>query len=170
MRRTIIVVVGLFTIVGVAAPVQATVATKRKPPVALAGTVNDKGTGAAHRGAAKISQHDFSFTKTFVKVKAGTTVSVTVKNKGNAQHTFTVDAASGDTPIVDEQLSPGDSVTFDVSVPGDGSAVAFYCRFHVGSGMQGALFSQAGTRAQESDRKKASTGDGRYGDSSGNGY
>ncbi len=80
-----------------------------------------------------------------MKAKAGSTVHVTVKNEGSAEHTFTIDKQD-----VDEQLAPGETVKVDVKIPSNGKSVAFYCRFHAGMGMQGALYSKGGGAAKSS--------------------
>jgi plastocyanin len=141
------------TVVGLAGPATASTATKTKPPVKLDGKVNNKGKATVSGNAVEIEQDDFFFKPTFLKAKAGSTVQVTVKNGGGAEHTFTIDKQD-----IDEQLAPGDSVKVDVTIPSNGKPVAFYCRLHVSSGMQGALYSKGGGAAKSG------------GDSDGGGY
>ena len=107
--------------------------TTEAPPVALEGTVNNKGTATLSSGALTITQEDFSFSPTFVKAGAGATVAITLKNAGQNQHTFTIDSLS-----VDQVVQPGQTATVNLRLPAGGN-VAFYCRFHKGSGMQGAF-------------------------------
>lgn len=102
-------------------------------PVQLSGTVTNKGTVTASGGKIEIDAKDLFFQPTFVKATGGSTLSVTVKNAGSNQHTFTIDGAG-----IDKSLAPGESVTVSVNVPKTGS-MNFYCRFHRGVGMQGAI-------------------------------
>jgi plastocyanin len=119
----------------------AAVAAKSKPPVKLPGKVNVKGTATATGNAIELDQRDYSYTPTFVKISAGASaITVTVKNMGSVQHTFTVPAEQ-----IDKVLNPGDSVTVTVTIPGSG-AILFYCRFHQTLGMQGAFFDKNGAK------------------------
>ena len=119
----------------------ATVAAKSKPPVKLSGKVNAKGTATATGNVIELDQRDYSYTPTYVQIPAGATaITVTVKNLGQNQHTFTVPAEQ-----IDKILNPGDSVTVTVTIPGPG-ALAFYCRFHKSLGMQGAFFDKKGAK------------------------
>ena len=121
-----------FPIVASATP------TATKPPVKLEGKVNDKGTKTAKDNEIEVEQDDFYFEPTFIKAKKGTTLKVELENEGNTAHTFTIDSLN-----VDKEVQPGKKATVKVKVPSTGS-VAFYCRFHQGQGMQGAIFSKAG--------------------------
>jgi len=119
----------------------ASVAVKAKPPVKLSGKVNVKGTATATGNTIELDQRDYSYTPTFVKIPAGaSSITVTVKNMGSTQHTFTVPAEQ-----IDKVLNPGESVTVTVTIPGPG-AIAFYCRFHRSLGMQGAFFDKKGAK------------------------
>jgi plastocyanin len=142
---------GGFSVANASAP------TKDKPPVKISGDVNNHGTGKVKGDAVTLATHDFYFEKTFIKGKQGTTVGVTIENKGSVAHTFTIDAQG-----VDEELAAGDSVDVDVKIPKNGKAANFYCRFHVASGMQGALFSKAGG-ASSAKKKADDSGSGGYG-------
>jgi len=76
---------------------------------------------------------DFYFGPTVLEGDAGQTLTLTLHNEGDAPHTFTIDGA------VDEELEPGaEGVSVDVAYP-DTGALVFYCRFHRGQGMLGAL-------------------------------
>jgi len=108
-------------------------ATTEAPPVTLEGIVNNKGTTTLSSGALTITEQEFSFTPTFVKAGAGATVAITLKNAGQSQHTFTIDSLS-----VDQVVAPGATATVDLRLPAGGT-VAWYCRFHKSSGMQGAF-------------------------------
>jgi plastocyanin len=142
-------------------------ATKSSPPVKIPGKVTVTGTGTATGGAITLEQRDFAFSPTFVKVPAGTTsLAVTVKNTGQAQHTFTVPKAG-----IDHVLNPGD--TFQTTVPISGGGVLFYCRFHKSQGMQGAFYTKKGAKISATGSAKSSSGSGSSGGSSsggGSGY
>jgi plastocyanin len=116
--------------------------TKSKPPVTLQGKVTNKGTTTVKKGKVSVEIDDFYFKSTFLKAKPGTTVTVSLKNEGNTQHTFTIDALG-----VDQTLNPDQKATVTVTLPASG-ATNFYCRFHgptaTNQGMQGAFFSQKG--------------------------
>lgn len=111
----------------------ASASTTEAPPAAFEGAVNNKGTTTLSAGALSIEQSDFAFSPTFVKATAGATVAVTLKNVGKAEHTFTIDSLS-----VDQVVQPGATATVNLRLPAGGT-VAWYCRFHKSSGMQGAF-------------------------------
>lgn len=103
------------------------------PPVSLAGPTNDHGTKTAARGL-EVEADDFYFGPTFIKATAGQTFTVELKNEGKATHTFTSTALG-----IDEELQPGQKKTVTLTAPQTGNAL-FFCRFHQGQGMQGAVF------------------------------
>jgi plastocyanin len=102
-------------------------------PVALEGATNNHGTKDA-KDKLEVEADDFYFGPTFVKASSGQQFSVQLKNDGKATHTFTITALG-----VDVQVGPGESRTFTVTAPKNGS-VEFHCRFHQSQGMQGAVF------------------------------
>jgi plastocyanin len=116
--------------------------TKSKPPVTLQGKVTNKGTTTVKKGKVSVEADDFYFKSTFLKAKPGTTVTVSLKNEGKTQHTFTIDALG-----IDQTLNPDQKATVTVTLPASG-ATNFYCRFHgptgTNQGMQGAFFSKNG--------------------------
>jgi plastocyanin len=63
---------------------------------------------------------------------------VTLENEGTMPHTFTIDAAK-----VDVTVQPDTKGTATVKLPASG-ALAFYCKFHQATGMQGAFFDKPG--------------------------
>lgn len=114
------------------------------PPVKLAGTTNSHGIeDVADEGDAGVDVEldDFYFGPTFVKAKAGQSLSFALENEGANPHTFTT--ATG----IDEQLAPGDKKTVKVTVAASGVLV-FYCRFHQSQGMQGAVYLKEGDSAE----------------------
>jgi plastocyanin len=103
-------------------------------PVSLPGSVEDHGSGSVESsGDLDLELDDTYFAPTFVDAPAGSTVKVTLENEGKLAHTFTIDGTD-----VDEQVAAGEEKTVEVTLPATGS-LRFYCRFHVGSGMQGAF-------------------------------
>jgi len=144
-------------LVGLVGTAGATSPAKPKPPVKLDGTVNNKGTKTVKGGAVTIEQDDYYFKPTFLKAKGGTTVKVTVKNDGRALHSFTIDSQK-----IDKTLSHGATTTVNVTIPTNGTPVVFYCRFHVGSGMQGAFFTKSAGKAPSTSSGSGSSGSGGY--------
>jgi plastocyanin len=126
----------------VAGPALADVPTKSKPPVSLQGKVTNKGTATVKNAKVSVEADDFYFKSTFLKAKPGTTVTVSLKNEGKTQHTFTIDGLG-----VDQTLNPDQKATVTVTLPASG-ATHFYCRFHgpqgTNQGMQGAFFTKNG--------------------------
>jgi plastocyanin len=116
--------------------------TAAAAPVSLSGKVTDKGTkDATSASELELEADNFYFNPTFIKVKAGQKLTLQLKNEGSAPHTFTSTELG-----VDKELKPGDTATIDITVP-SADAVAFFCRFHQGGGMQGALFTKEGATA-----------------------
>jgi plastocyanin len=109
-----------------------------KAPVALAGTVNNKGTkDISSAGAStklEVELDDFYFEPTFIKVAPDQKVTIELKNEGSVAHTFTLTALD-----IDQEVQPGQKAEVTVTAPASGNA-AFFCRFHKDSGMQGAFF------------------------------
>ena len=103
----------------------------------LSGSVNDKGTQTVSGSTLKLEADDFYFKPTFIDAKPGTKLTVTIENEGQNTHTFTIDSAK-----VDEEMSPGKDATVTVTVPSSGN-LNFYCRFHRGQGMQGAIVAKS---------------------------
>jgi plastocyanin len=82
----------------------------------------------------EVEADDFYFGPTVLEGEAGQTLSLSLHNEGGASHTFTIDEAG-----IDEELPSGaDGIEIDVTFP-DSGALVFYCRFHRGGGMLGAL-------------------------------
>jgi plastocyanin len=104
------------------------------PPVSLAGATSDHGTKTAS-GTMEVELDDFYFEPTFIKAEAGQRITVMLHNEGQAPHTFT----STELGNVDEELPPGARKEITVTAPQSGQAV-FFCQFHRGQGMQGAVF------------------------------
>jgi plastocyanin len=158
MRKMLVLAIVATTGLGVGAiGVAGASAPEKKPPVKLDGKVNNKGTASARGSAIEIEADDFFFDATFIRATKDQTVSVTVKNEGSATHTFTADDGS-----FDEQVSPGEKATLEVTIPSNGKPVAFHCDFHASSGMKGAFFTKAGAKASKpgSSGTSSDSGDG----------
>jgi plastocyanin len=128
------------------------------PPVTLAGTVNDHGTtDLGSKAELAVEQDDFYFNPTFIKAAPGSTVKIGLHNEGSTAHTFTIDALK-----VDTTLQPGGNVDVMLRMPASG-ALAFYCRFHRGQGMQGALYGATGDTVAPGASSSSSDDGGAYG-------
>jgi plastocyanin len=76
---------------------------------------------------------DNSFEPTTITGKAGSTVKVELKNKGQREHNFVIDSQK-----ISKDVEPGEDATVSVKIPDSGS-VQFYCEYHKGLGMVGTL-------------------------------
>jgi predicted lipoprotein with Yx(FWY)xxD motif len=137
-----LVSIAVALVAGFAGPV--TAKTTAKAPVQLSGKFNNKGTKTARNDKIAIEVDDYYFEPTFIKATPGSTLTVSLKNEGKMEHTFTVPGQP-----VDVDLQPDARGTATVTVPADG-ALVFFCRFHGPNGtdgdlgMQGAVFTKAG--------------------------
>jgi len=111
-------------------------------PVQLNGQVSDKGTkDIASAGASptvEVEMNENYFSPTFIKAAPGAEVTLQLKNEGQKSHTFTLTDGK-----VDQTFEKGKSGEVKVTVPQSGT-VAFYCKFHRATGMQGGLFTGEG--------------------------
>jgi plastocyanin len=103
---------------------------------------------------------DFYFEPTVLIGDPGQTTSIELENEGEQTHTFTLDDGS-----VDEELQPESKVEVDVTWPDSGN-LRFFCRFHEGSGMIGALSVEGDLGASAAVQQESGGG----GDDSGPGY
>jgi plastocyanin len=128
---------------------------KASKPVTLSGKVNNKGTkdiSSKATASLELEADDYYFEPTFVKVKAGEKVTITLKNEGSATHTFTSTGLS-----IDQQVAPGKSAKFTVTVPSSGNAFQFHCNFHQSMGMQGAFYTKAGATVTAASKTSTPT-------------
>jgi len=123
----------------------ATVAAKSKPPVKLGGKVNNHGTKAVKGTSIEVEQDDYYFEPTFIKAKPGTSVTLELKNEGKTEHNFSITGMN-----ISQDVMPDQKATVTVTVPASGH-LAFFCRFHQSFGMQGAIFTKAGTTTAKSN-------------------
>ena len=143
MRKLFALTVAAAAAVTITAGIALAGAPTKSPPVTLEGKVTNKGEKSVKKGKITIDENDFFYKSTFIKAKPGSQVTVKLKNRGDAPHTFTIPGLG-----IDRELTAGKSATVAVTLPTDG-ALAFYCRFHGapptgGQGMQGAFFSKKG--------------------------
>jgi plastocyanin len=108
-------------------------ASTAKAPVQLSGQVNNRGTKTATGGKIAVEADDYYFSPTFIKAKPGSTLTIEIKNEGTMLHSYTIDAAK-----VDALIPAGKKGQVTVTVPKSGN-LNFYCKFHKGLGMQGAI-------------------------------
>jgi plastocyanin len=132
-----------------------TKAASSGPPVQLSGNVTDKGTkDATGKSSFEVEVDDFYFNPTFIKATPGQKLSLEVKNEGKASHTFTSTELG-----IDKELKAGETATIDITVP-NADATVFFCRFHQGSGMRGAVYTKEGASASGSSATTVASGNG----------
>ena len=110
--------------------------------------------GTGHETPVEVTADDFAFEPATIDGEAGETLTLEIENAGDAPHTFTVDELD-----VDEEIPPGESVEVEVTVP-DSGGVDFYCRFHEGRGMKGAIGTGGGADTEEAPTTTAESGGG----------
>ena len=98
----------------------------------------DAGAGSGDGATAKpaaldVEATDFAFAPATLSAPAGSAVKLTLRNSGDAPHTFTSDVLD-----VDEQAEAGKSVEVSFTMPDSGS-VEFVCTLHEAQGMKGAI-------------------------------
>jgi plastocyanin len=80
--------------------------------------------GAGKPETATVEAYDYRFEPTTLNLTPGANVTVTLVNKGDSPHTFTVDDLD-----VNVEAQPGESQSVSFTAPESG-AVAFHCHFH----------------------------------------
>lgn len=101
----------------------------RTPTPTPAGGGATPGAGAA---TVTVRALDFSFDPGRISVQPNQPVTVTVRNEGQAPHTFTISELN-----VDVVVQPGQTMT--ATFTPQAASYTFICRFHRGAGMQGTL-------------------------------
>jgi plastocyanin len=97
----------------------------------LSGPLQDHGFEAVQNGTLALDAGDTFFAPTCVR---GTgTVTLTVRNTGSALHNFSVTSLK-----IDKDVPVGQTITLTLQLPASGT-VAFFCKYHVSAGMQGAF-------------------------------
>ena len=81
----------------------------------------------------EVEMYDDYFKPKSITGKPGQTVKVELKNEGQNEHNFKIDGQKADADV-----STGKTATVSVVIPKSGS-VQFYCEYHKGLGMVGAV-------------------------------
>jgi plastocyanin len=132
---------------------------------AAQGTVSIAGEEATNHGSQDVSGmsefqlelDDFYFGPTVLEGEAGQQLALGLHNEGGVSHSFTIDG------VIDEELPSGaDGISVDVSFPQSG-ALVFYCKFHRGQGMLGALSVGGSLETSQSTDPADSDSSGGYG-------
>jgi plastocyanin len=76
---------------------------------------------------------DFKFVPPKLRGTVGAPIEITLKNNGRVSHTFTIDEFN-----VDTEVAAGEKTTLTV-LPSEPGEFNYYCRFHEGRGMRGAI-------------------------------
>src|SRR4029077_8271847 len=74
-------------------------ASSKSPPVTLTGKLTNKGTVTAKHNQVSLEADEYYFDGTFVKANAGKTLTVSIKNEGKLEHTFTVPGQNVDVDL-----------------------------------------------------------------------
>jgi len=109
----------------------------------------------------EVTAKDFSFVPPKLRGTVGAPIEITLKNTGRASHTFTIDEFN-----VDTEVAPGEETTLAV-LPAEPGEFNYYCRFHEGRGMRGAITT---TGEDVSDGGAAAPSDSPLGDTDGYEY
>ena len=94
---------------------------------------NNHGSASVSENEAKVELDDFYFEPTVLKGKPGQRVTLELENEGKTEHNFSIDSQS-----VDKDIEAGEDAKVTVTIPKSG-VVSFYCKYHKGMGMAGAL-------------------------------
>jgi plastocyanin len=81
----------------------------------------------------EMTAKDFSFVPPKLRGTVGAAIEITLKNTGTAAHTFTIDEFN-----VDTEVAAGQETTLTM-LPAEPGEFNYYCRFHEGAGMRGAI-------------------------------
>ncbi len=98
----------------------------------LTGNVKDRGTAAATGTTLAIEADDFFFAPTCETGVQPGTITMVVKNTGEALHNVSIA-----TQNIDVDVAPGETITVQVKV--DKDALPYVCKYHRTSGMVGSL-------------------------------
>lgn len=98
----------------------------------LTGNVKDRGAAKATGSTLAVEAGDFFFAPTCETGVPSGTVSMVVKNTGQALHNVSIAAQN-----IDMDVAPGETITVQVKIGKD--AVPYLCKYHRTSGMVGSL-------------------------------
>ncbi len=104
----------------------------------------------------EMEMDDFYFDPAELDAAPGDTITVNLKNEGQATHTFTIDALG-----IDQQVAAGEEATVQVHAAEAGD-LRFYCRFHGASGMEGTIKVGSGSAGAAPGNPTTSAGSGGY--------
>ena len=93
---------------------------------------NDHGSKTVS-GETEVELDDFYFNPTVLKGKAGSQVTLELKNESSTEHNLTIDAQG-----IDKDVEAGEDAKVTVTIPQSGE-ISFYCKYHKSRGMAGAL-------------------------------
>jgi plastocyanin len=96
-------------------------------------TANDHGTQAVSGDETDVEVDSFYFSPTVLTGAAGTKVTLKLENESTTLHNFSLTEQDIDTDVP----ASGDA-TVSVTLPASGTVV-FFCKYHQGNGMVGAL-------------------------------
>lgn len=113
-------------------PAETASSTSCRARAGLTGKVSDQGTAQVTGPALQLEADNFFFAPTCVAVMPGT-LTVTVRNDGQALHNLSITSLG-----IDQDVQAGQSISVTVAFSGSGP-LPFFCKYHVGSGMQGAF-------------------------------
>lgn len=105
------------------------------------GTVRLDGENANDHGSEDVSGQDelslelddFYFEPTVLTGEAGQQLTLELENEGDAEHNFSLPDQS-----IDQDVESGESASVTVTFPASGT-LGFFCKYHEGQGMRGAL-------------------------------
>jgi plastocyanin len=96
-------------------------------------TANNHGEKTITIGETEVEVDDFYFEPTIIKAAPGSDFKVELSNESNNLHNFTLEDQN-----IDQDIKAGENVDVMVKIPASGQ-LEFYCKYHKGSGMVGAL-------------------------------
>ena len=97
-------------------------------------TANDHGSkDVSGQASFELEADDLYFEPTVLKGTAGQSITIEVANEGSALHNFSLTEQS-----ISQDVKPDESIEVDVAFP-DSGTLLFFCKYHQGSGMRGAL-------------------------------
>lgn len=81
----------------------------------------------------EVEQDDFYFEPTILKGTPGQTITIELSNEGKALHNFSITDEN-----IDHDVQAGSKAEVTVTFPNSGTMI-FFCKYHQGRGMVGAL-------------------------------
>lgn len=99
----------------------------------LAGVKANSHGSATVSGETKVELDDYYFEPSVLKGAPGQTVTLELENEGSVEHNFSLPSQG-----IDMNVAPDKKAKVSIKIPKSG-VVSFFCRFHKGMGMAGAL-------------------------------